>query len=348
MKKRILLLFFAGLFSLGLFAQDVPEVQKSLITKRTATWCSFCGGWGWDFFSNLVQDNSANALVIAAHHSGDLTNSAATAITSNFGGISQPRFYLGNEDQSASSGNAATKRTEIQSQVITNSGMAPVVNAGVTAVKDGNDVTLSIKTRFFQATEGEYYVAAYVIEDGVINFQASQSSSAVHKNVLRAAFTNDTFGELVAEGSIAAGDTFDKTFSMTLDPSWVQSNLEIAVIVWKKDGDEYLFVNTNSTDTFEPPTAVNDFLLSEASLQLAPNVSTDLVDVWINSKENLAEANLYLSNVIGQRVATIFQGELLQGEQRFELRKANAGPAGLYFLTLESGGKVLTKKVIFR
>ena len=39
------------------FSQDVPEVQQSLITKITATWCPSCGGWGWTFFENILADN---------------------------------------------------------------------------------------------------------------------------------------------------------------------------------------------------------------------------------------------------------------------------------------------------
>ncbi len=44
--KRFLYLIILVFLSTWVYAQEVPETQKSLIIKRTATWCPPCGGWG--------------------------------------------------------------------------------------------------------------------------------------------------------------------------------------------------------------------------------------------------------------------------------------------------------------
>jgi len=214
----------ALLCSFSLFAQDVPEVQQSMISKVTATWCTACGSWGWNLFAGVVEDNNDNALVVATHYSGDLMNSTASAITNNFNVNSQPRFVVNDVDQGASSGNASTKRTDIANMVATNAAMPPVVNAGLTVVlTDDNELEIKTNTMFFQNADGEYNLAAYIVEDNVIANQASQGANANHKNILRAGASTDAFGELIVNGTVSAGETFQKNFVMPIDASWDKS-----------------------------------------------------------------------------------------------------------------------------
>ena len=347
MKKGILLLFI-GFLSFGLSAQEVPEVQKSLITKRTATWCSLCGTWGWSFFEGLIEDNADKAVFFAAHFSGELINPTAETIVSNFGGFSQPRFYLGSTDQNVSSGNASTRRTEIQAKVDESFETAPVVNSGINAFEDGETISIDVKTQFFQAAEGEYLVAPYIVEDGVINFQQNQGQAAIHKYILRTSFTENAFGEVVATGNIEAGTTVDQSFSIAIDPAWAFENIEIAVVIWKNNGGDYEFVNVNSTNTFSMPVAVNDIELQDATMLIAPNVATDQAQINITADRTFDEANLILTDLSGRQVAVLSQGTLAAGDHTFELNKAQVNQNGVYFISLVAEGKTLTQKVIFQ
>lgn len=92
MNKKTFMLLVAALFIMKAAAQQVEEVQRTLITKRTASWCINCGTWGWTLFDGLVADNEDKSVLIAAHYDGDLENAAAEEITDNFGGFYQPRF----------------------------------------------------------------------------------------------------------------------------------------------------------------------------------------------------------------------------------------------------------------
>ena len=347
MKKTLFLLLCCTFLGGTLLAQEVPEVQKSMLTKRTATWCTFCGSWGWTFFEDLIEDNSENALLVAAHFSGELQTPTSVAITTNYGGFSQPRFFVNNMDQGVNSGNTSTKRTEIKNAVDQAAAQAPIVNAGIIATLDGSTVTAKVKTTFFQNTSGEYYLGLYIIEDGVINFQTSQGDNAMHHNVLRTAFTDGHFGEVIAEGSIDAGTSLDREYSVDLNPGWISDNVKVVAIIWLKEGDNYTFVNTNFVEEFSTPTSIANIQLEGAELVLAPTVTQSTTTVTVSLDRALDNAQLILTDVNGKLIRTIYNNQLAQGEHSFLIEKSTLG-SGLYFLSLNSEGKTLTKRLIFQ
>lgn len=347
MKKTFILLLCALLIGGTLLAQEVPEIQKTMLTKRTATWCTFCGGWGWSFFEDLIEDNSENALLVAAHFSGELQTPTSVAITTNYGGFSQPRFFINNMDQGVNSGNASTKRTEIKAAVDQAAAQAPIVNAGIIATLEEGTVTAKVKTTFFQNTSGEYYLGLYIIEDGVINFQTSQGPNAMHHNILRTAFTDGHFGEVIAEGDIDAGTSLDRAYAVELSPSWVTENIKVTAILWQREGDDYIFVNANFVEEFSTPTSIATIELEGVELILAPTVTQSNTTVTVQLDRPLDNAQLTLTDVNGKLVRTIYNNPLAQGEHSFIIEKSIAGN-GLYFLSLSSEGKTLTKRLIFQ
>jgi len=78
MKKVLLPICFFFAF-LTAQAQEVPEVQKTLISKISADWCPPCGTWAWDLFHDLVNDNDNQAVLMAVHHSGGLETPTSNA-----------------------------------------------------------------------------------------------------------------------------------------------------------------------------------------------------------------------------------------------------------------------------
>lgn len=105
--KKIFLLSTFILFTITIFnAQNVeiPTTQNPVIIKVSASWCSTCGGWGWNFFEDIYEDNHENSSVFVIHHSGDYTNTAASEITTNFEVPGQPVFLFNGEDLNVSSG----------------------------------------------------------------------------------------------------------------------------------------------------------------------------------------------------------------------------------------------------
>lgn len=347
MKKTFLQLAVILFFSNSLFAQDVPEVQRPLITKIAATWCPPCGGWGWTFFEDLVIDNEEKATLIAAHHDGGLVTVAGDAFSSNFNAPYQPYFYVYNNDVGASPSNAAAKRIEVKDIVDVEAAKSPIANAGMNLTLSGdNNLTIDTRTKFFQATSGEYYLGIYAVESEVINFQQGQGNDAVHEKILRGSLIDDTFGELVTSGNIDTGSEFEKTYNVELDDTWNLDHLEIVTIIWKKEGDTYVATNTNLSTDFIVAGNVN-VLLQHASMEVFPNIVSFQAIINIELENDLQAATIEVIDLEGKKVADIFQGNLPNGNAQFTLQRSSVPSPGMYFVVLKSNQKVMTKKVVF-
>jgi len=345
MKNTFLPLVFIFLFSNSFFAQDVPEVQRPLVTKIAATWCPPCGGWGWNFFENLVIDNEEKATMIVAHHDGQLVTVAGAAFSTNFNTPYQPYFYMNNGDVGASSSNAATKRTEVKNMVDVEAAKSPVVNAGMNLLLTGGQLVIDTKTKFFQATTGEYYLGIYAVEDEVVNYQAGIGNDAVHEKILRGSLTGETFGALIPSVDLAIGDEFEHSYTIGYD-DWDISHLEIVTIIWKKEGDTYVAVNTNLSNNFITVGNVN-ILLENASMEILPNVISAQAIINIDLEKELQDATIELFDLDGKKVSDIFQGKLPNGNSQFTMERNSVTAQGMYFVVLKSEGKVMTKRVIF-
>lgn len=347
MKKILLLFTFLAFYSFSVFSQDVPPTQRSLITKIAADWCPPCGGWGWTFFENLVDDNAENAVLIVAHHDGGLTNDVAQAFNTNLGAVYQPFFYFNNTDGQVSSGNAEAKRIEFRDMVQDLSQSMPIVNAGMTLTLDGDQLDVATKTKFFQEASGEFYIGVYVVEDEVIHSQAGQGSNAVHEKILRGAVTTESFGELLINGTAAVDSEYDHTFSMTLDSDWDVAHLEIITVIWKKENDKYLSMNSNISSTFEAPTSVQDFLLEGVEIKMIPTVTSSETTVSIDLEKNIKAATVELFDLEGRKVMDVFQGDLGIGNTTFTINKNSKNLNGMYFVVLKSNQEVISQRVIF-
>ncbi|HMP29618.1 MAG TPA: hypothetical protein PKD85_08450, partial [Saprospiraceae bacterium] len=88
---------FALLLLLSLLL--TPEInaqskQASLLVKKTADWCPFCGTYGWSFFRKVKeQSQDLPSIMIAMHYSGGLINTTAVDLNANFSGPGQPVFF---------------------------------------------------------------------------------------------------------------------------------------------------------------------------------------------------------------------------------------------------------------
>ena len=241
--KKILFLFPFLAYTIIGTAQEVLPEQKALITKIAATWCINCGTWGWDIYEDIIEDNSDDALIITAHYNGDLHTNTAKSISDNFGSVGQPQFFLGNELTRLHEGNRFEKRAEIKEAAQAISAQMPVANTGIQYQLNGKRLEVRVKTKFFQNTTDEFYVATYILESGVLNFQTGKEAVVAHSKVLRGAFTENDFGIAIGSQGISEGSEFVRNQTMDLPADWDKDQLEVVAIIWKKIGDTYVYVN---------------------------------------------------------------------------------------------------------
>ncbi len=329
-------------------AQEVPEIQRPLITKIAATWCPPCGGWSWDLYHDMIEDNEDNAVLITAHHSGDLVNPVAQDFSENLEAPYQPYIYFNNEDQNATSSNTASVRTAVQDKVTAASQESPVANAGMDLVLNGDELQVQTKTKFFQDADGEYYLGVYIIEDLVINFQANQGPNAVHEKILRDAVSSGSFGELLENGSITAGTEFDHSFTKTLDANWKKEDLEIVAVIWKKENDLFQVVNSNISTDIKSPSATADFTIKHANIGIQPTIVRSSSVLSIESTADMENTTLNILDTKGTIVARIYQGSISSGTSEFILDRQLIPVAGTYFISLQHKNKILTRPFVVK
>ena len=338
--KKITLLLLAICIGFFAQAQEVPQTQSSLIIKKTATWCPPCGGWGWDLFEQLIEDNEGKAILWAMHYSGDLISATTQGINTNLSGAGQPRFYLNNVDQGSSS---AAIRSAIMSGVNDNAMQTPVANAIATNISvTNNQISLTVKSKFFAEASGEYYLNVYVVENGVINAQAGQGNNAVHEKVLRDDMAGTAFGEIVAQGTVAANSTFSTDFSIPIASGWNPDNIELSTIIWKKNGTKYDFVN--GTETSSIVAGISAPSLEGAAMTVSPNPIAGKAIISLDfSKSFLGDLGVY--DLTGKLVKSLVLGTQKVGNHTIEL-DAESLQNGIYFVRLSNDVGLLTRKIV--
>jgi hypothetical protein len=346
MKKSTFTLLLAALFVIQGIAQQVEQRQRSLITKRTATWCPHCGNWGWTLYNGLIEDNKDKAVLIAAHFDDNLTIPASAEITQNFGGFYQPVFYWNEVNQNASSGNIANTRTSIKNLVDAAYEASPIANAGFAPIYQDGAIQVKSKVKFFKAAEGEFYLGIYLLEDKVQANQAGQTGIASHRFVMRECFTQSTWGTLIKNGSINAGTEFNLDFALPIgDPDGY--NYEVAGIIWKKEGSKYKVVNVWSTSQIGELTGVEE-PQSLVTFEIKPSITSSEANIQLQLSDNQADASIDLFDINGRRLKNIHRGSLSAGQHSFVLNREQAEGNGVYIVRLNLGATVVARKVIFQ
>ena len=250
----IALCWAAGLFLQAQEQISVSATQKALVTKRTATWCTICGGFAWDMMERLETGyDSTQAVFVKAHHSsGSLLHSevAEAWIDAFESSFSQPRFYVG--EAVVGSGTPSVE-TSIQDQIEALNTATPVVQAGLALAYEPVSRSLRVRAamEFFQSeAEGSYRLGLYLVERSVREEQASRSSSATHINVLRESLTANPFGTLLHSGTTTAGERFNTELFYTLPEEYDMENALILAVIWDDSDDQIQVVNTTGTSSY--------------------------------------------------------------------------------------------------
>ncbi len=237
--------------------QQVSDKNWTLIHERTADWCPFCGTWGWDLKTQMMNKFANDEVIfMAVHHSGGLSNPTAVEFGDNFGGSGQPIFFVDGVNINANGGNIATKLDETQLEVDFKNTVATIAGVGINAnlSKTTNTLTVDAKVEFFNDVEnGDYYLGLYLLED-VMNTQASRTGLQLHKNVLRQKLLTSTFGNPLQKGAVAKGTTFTVNTTVpgiTAD----RDKIKVVGIIWNKVNNKYLFFNANQVNVGIPATS---------------------------------------------------------------------------------------------
>jgi len=213
------------------------SVKKSLVFKKTATWCPYCGDWGGTYSTNISNEYS-NCQVIQLHGDNDFGSTVGDAIIDALPSAGWPHFYVGTADVPNSYN---TLSSMVNTELSETNEVAMVMESSVS----GSAMTVRVQSQWQSSasTSGDYYLAVYVVEDGQVAEQdiVGQPSDPnyVHNHVLRAEASNAAFGKAITLNS----DGNMESFNVTLGASWEAQNCYPVAVLWKKNGSSYDFIN---------------------------------------------------------------------------------------------------------
>lgn len=337
---------FTFLFVLCLFGTTYAQepVQKSMFTKVTATWCVNCGTWGWAFFEDLKADNGDNAIYVKAHYSGDFINDPSRELATALGATGQPNFFMGENRLSIGSSNYQNELPTLQAMVDETATQVPIANAAaISGDTQNGKIDVVVNTKFFQAAEGDFYLSALVLENNIVNNQSGQGSNAIHTNILRTVAGESVFGVQIASGSIAQDNEVQTSFSIDLDPSWNELELDLVLIIWNKVNDDYVYVNSANTNGIFNLTSTERTLASEA-YTLKGNLISEQTQLVIGQNDIVGDAQVQLVDMQGNIVKDIWNGEI-NTETTLEINGSDLSPA-TYLLRIQIGNKEAVEKLV--
>lgn len=242
----------------------VAEVNTAIVVKHTGSVCPPCGGWGWTANEDIISTNKGSAAFMSAYSQNFVAKlfitQTATLMDSEFGQSGYPTWSAnGNQQVDRPGGrvNSASEKAKIAKVVSDHKAAKVVANAGFTTAISGDVLTIDTRTKFFTEAQGNYNIAIYVLEDGVMGAQSGHPSGnntpVAHHHVIRGSAMPEgstsvdlLAGTQIATGTTAAGTTIDKKFTFDVK-GYDKSKIEVVAVLWKKELGSLEFVNA-STD----------------------------------------------------------------------------------------------------
>lgn len=216
--------------------------QQAFIVKKTATWCSNCGSWGWTWFKDLIQATEGQGGIPIALHStssqlkppADLDGAILGAFNTTG---SFPAFFVNGIQYPTYAATLSAAQAAITQQ--------PVATLSLQTGYDADAISARAVVSWAKDGEGQYAVGLYVVEDSLVFQQSAQGANAIHRYVLRNALGGLPFGDLQSVIH-ASGQTTVKELTAAY-PGISVVRHHILAVLWKQVNGKYQFVNAAMT-----------------------------------------------------------------------------------------------------
>jgi hypothetical protein len=107
-------------------------------------------------------------------------------------------------------------------------------------------LSIDVDIKYWNELSGNYNIALYLTEDSIIKPQKDDrltppynDTNYVHMHALRGAI-NTTWGESLSTGTVAAGTTFNKTYSFQINAAWKEQHCNVIAIIYDEATDEII------------------------------------------------------------------------------------------------------------
>ncbi|MCE1164685.1 MAG: Omp28-related outer membrane protein [Bacteroidetes bacterium] len=213
-------------------------------------------------------------------------------------------------------------------------------------------LTVNLNTTALSTLSGQYKINYVITEDNLVYTQSGNSyctggSTYVHKWVVRN-MVNTAAGEnLNSGGTWTQGQVIGKSFTTTLDASWLEANCKLKIFVYKDASPIYSAEIQQALETGVTLTGINGQPEVPTKFELGqnyPNPFNPVTNIRFAIPKN-GNASLKIYDVTGKLVATYLEGHVNAGYYNAEIN-GNELSSGVYFYTLKTEGFTETKKMM--
>lgn len=229
----------------------LASVNKPVFFDYTSTGCPGCGSWGKPTFEMIKSTQNENIVPVSVHikYGDPMITDVSNAIARNrTGQFFTPQLWINNTNGVVLSGgriNSSSSITRIEDEIESIRRAEVQMQVGVTSIASEDEIVIRYKTKPLSDLEGEYYLGVYVMENGILERQSSSPVNPTeHNNVIRAS-NQGGFGTLIPTEHTKLNAENEGTFSFNIEDNWNMNELYATIIVWKKNGDNYLIVNAS-------------------------------------------------------------------------------------------------------
>ncbi len=216
---------------------DSAYQRNVCVMEFTGQHCSFCPK-GYTYMAYVVEKYYSDiAYIIAIHNTGsgsdDFAFDATEQVFADSGAGSNPYSYIDMRTLAP-----ITSDTEgAFSAAIKSSLNDYPAHCGLSMASTYSDGQVSVKINLTSELTDKYYLAAWVVEDGITAYQlngSAEQSDYKHHHVARALVSESYKGDSL--GTIEAGEEVSKTYSFTVSSEWELENTTILALAIDSDG----------------------------------------------------------------------------------------------------------------
>jgi thiol-disulfide isomerase/thioredoxin len=223
---------------------SVSSRYKPVMFEYSATWCNPCGVYGYPAIHGLLEEYKHQITAVLMHPNDgivDIEPAGMEDIIDFFGFSGTP--------SSAVNAGPDTYPTYLEPKITQALTANPTAKAGVGIAHkvEGNNFVVTTKTVFFEQVSGNYNLAVYMVENGIMETQSGQTGEVPFDHILRACADGKAFGVSVAANP-EKGFKIDNTFTIAI-PNDVRNkeNLQVVAVIYKMgtDGNPTDVLNSN-------------------------------------------------------------------------------------------------------
>lgn len=150
-----------------------------------------------------------------------------------------------------------------------------------------------------EVVENNLRLTVYIIEDGIVGSQSGASGNYTHNCVVRGVVSNGgAWGEQNVVNT-TVGSTYSKTYTYTVNSSWVPENLTVVAFINNHDASNVnnrAVLNANAVKLTDLSTGISEN--NETGTAIYPNPATDVLNVI--SENAISKVEIF--NIQGQLV----------------------------------------------